>query len=358
MPAERTTTTIRVRRLARAGGGGSIAAWATGAAGVALAAGVVWIIVAAVRPLPAPVIAAPKAPPIITTPRGLGQTLAQRDALLDRLASAGNTFAPDHQPWPVETANANADASTDSATEKTPPAAPIARVTPPNINHTGAQASYDAIPVAQAPPPAITRDLKNLRLRGVYKSARGPVALISDIKTQKNRKESHAHRIGETFGAAEWTVVAIDNTGQRVILSRAGVNVELRMYDLGENVARVAARPAPVRQPPKPAVVVYTRTPAQVRADLAAAGLSQADIDELMTLAQEAPIPAVAASPGRAPTASALHAAPQTPAAMADLLKMMSSGQKPSGRAFIPAQLQRKHAEKKRAGDSKRPPNH
>ena len=77
----------------------------------------------------------------------------------------------------------------------------------------------------------------------------------------------------------------------------------------------------PPRTPP---VVVHTRTPDQIRADLAAAGVSAAEIEELLALAEaEPPEEVVAEAPAKDPE----PAIPDAPPAMVELLKMMSSNE-------------------------------
>lgn len=325
--------------LSRVGGAGAALRAATVGAAFALLGAVVWVSVAALRPMPEPEIAEPPAPATIAAPALASATLESRDRLLGALASAGNIFAPDRLPWPAPKQEA---ASGDTAEAAPDSSSPTAAATPASapVKIGGGAASapaYDSIPVSAAPPPAIERDLKKLRLRGVYRDGGSRVALITGAGTPPNSARAQPRRVGETFGEESWTVVAIDDARPRVILSRAGVNVELAMRDLGDAIARTSSRPA-VAQPAPPPVVVHTRTVEQARAELLAAGVDPALVEETLSLSADIAI-AGAPEPARAPT---IESIPRASEEMMELLKMMSAGSGAPTTRVVPPQFRGK----------------
>ena len=324
--AQRGNSVDRIS-LAQAGRGRAPSAWATIAAAAALASGAVWLGVAVVRPMPAtPTARAATSPERRPTPIAESPRAVERAALLARLDEMGNIFAPDRAPWPDSAIADAADEPTHEVSDA-PVRPPIAPATPTG---SAGPPAYDQIEVAQTPPPAVDREMKSLHLRGIFRTPRGAAAMIQDAADTTSRGRALLLRRGQSFRNGDWRVVAIDAEGKRVILSRAGVNVELSLYDIPAGAARVAQAQAPVVQPAPPSVVVQTRTPEQARADLLAAGISAADVDEILRLAQEAPAnPAIAATPE--PSAPVLKSAPGVSDDMRALLKMMAEGVSPTG---------------------------
>ena len=334
--------------LTRAGGADAALRVATVAGALALLGATVWVSVAALRPLPEPDIAEPPAPAAIAAPAYSPATVETRDRLLGSLADAGNIFAPDRMPWPAPTNNIASSDAPDAASETS---SPTSATRPESVSAmTGAVSTapaYDSIPVTAAPPTAIERDLKKLRLRGVYRDGSARVALITGAGATPNTNRAYPRRVGETFGEESWTVVAIDDTQPRVILSRAGVNVELAMRDLGDAIAGGSSRPA-AAQPAPPAVVVHTRTIEQARADLLAAGLDPALVEDTLALSADAAI-SDAAEPARVPFIDTI---PRASEEMMELLKMMSAGSGAPAERVVPSQFRNRDKQDKKPDKS------
>ena len=322
--------------LQRAGQTGAAASdWAMRLGAGALLVGAAVAAWSAFRPLPSPSVESHA--PVIHVPNefGLDVDLDQRERILADAADAGNIFAPDREAWSRDVAQATEENAPASVDEPQTPriedrATRMARLAAEaNAGGPSAVTAFDSIPIDTSPPVEIRTDLRDLRLRGVYRSSRGPVALIGSVR-EKNKNSAEARRVGEVFGDEEWGVIAIDDVGKRVILSRSGVNVKLSMYELPEGAARVVSATgsaAPAQRPPNPPVVVMSRTPAQLRQELADAGLSAAEIDELMQLAEIENGAPVAATPTPQPT---IGGAPETPPGLTELLKMMSTNESPT----------------------------
>jgi|GEM_PF-2859509 len=355
-PQPTPTDLLDARRLKLAGAETfDPAQWAMRLGALALLAGVVWAGFSALRPLSAPTLADPISPPSITPSLNRFATLETREDQLAQLKVFGNIFSPDRKEWDIALADNDAAQSKDAAPADSASASASTDATTRSIASASSPTSagpprYEDIPVEKKPPVAIWKDLHDLRLRGVYRTDRGPIALIGNIR-QKERSRSHARHVGEYFEDedGDWTVLAIDDVNKRVILNRAGMNVELTMFPPIEGVMSVASSQdtPPVVRPPNPSVVVHTRTADQLRAELAQAGVSAADIEELLQQAQSPPTspsanqtPSVAkkTTPKQSPKAieTALKSAPALSPAMADLLKMMSSGSAPMKPVVLP----------------------
>lgn len=319
-------------RLQPAGVGKFRAAlWTTRLTMVALALSAGWMLLSALRPLPSPDEDALLAPPVLPTEADIELTLDQREAILDQLASNGNIFAPDRKPWKISTASRRNGSS--SAAGNSPDTVDAQIATAPSATNptaVGANAvRYEDIPVEKKPAIGVSKELKDLQLRGVYRIDGVSVAMIGAVH-QANRAHAEPRRVGDTFGKVSWKVVAIDDLGKRVILSLANVNVELRMYDDDNILAQVGARDRPSAVLPRnPSVVVHTRTLEQIRSDLVQAGLSNAEIDAVMSLSAN---PALAAQPTLTP-AQVNQSLGSAPPGIAELLKMMASDTAPGGSA-------------------------
>ncbi len=315
------------------------ALWSTRLTMAALALSAGWLFFSALRPLPNPEAVATPTPPALPTEADQEPTLAQREALLGRLAASGNIFAPDHKPWKTATASRTGGASS-SAKEDSPGAKPaIASSAAVSAALAGRPVRYDDIQIEKKPAIGVSKELKNLRLRGVYRYEGIPVAMIGSIH-QTNRSGAQPRRVGDTFGKASWKVVAIDDIGKRVILNLASVNVELRMYNNENVVAEVGTRGRPAAVLPRnPSVVVHTQTSEQIRQDLARAGLSNAEIDALLALSAATPAIASAPKPVK-PRAQVSPSLGSAPPGIGELLKMMISDTAPSGIAPTLPQVQ------------------
>lgn len=311
--------------------------WATRLSCAALVGAGAWMLLSLLRPLPTASAPPPLSPPTIPTPQTASMDLAAREALLSRLHNQGNIFAPDRQPWPLK------DSATASSPGEIATAHPVASASAPSAKpapKSTAPPRYEDIEIVEKPPVGIEKDLKDLRLRGVYRTEAGAVALIGTIR-QKNAFQTFPRRIGDSFDDGNWTVVAIDEVGMRVILSRIGVNVELKMFGpLEGSAAVVKAKPAVIPgRMPNPSVVVYTKTPEQLRAELMEAGFLQEEIAELVRLMEEAEpdAPAAVAQSKSAPARGIpLDSTPPIQPELAELLRMMSSGVGPSSPAIAP----------------------
>ncbi len=332
MQRESINSTLPAARLRRAGVTGADAStWAMRAGAAALLFGVAVASWAMLRPLPSPKLDESTA--VTRIPRNAAPlvSLADRESLLADVAGAGNIFAPDREPWRQAVAQRPGTSSEtdpeDTASSEDDPATVAANLAAANAK-PGAATSltpFDAIPITESPPVAIQKDLKDLRLRGVYRTKSGPVALIGNVKDQ-NKNGAKPRRVGETFGEEEWAVLAIDDIGKRVILSRADLNVQLAMYTLAAEAAQVTTQANGSAIPVlKPSVIVMSMTPEQLRRELTEAGVSPAEIEELLALAAQEDAPVVAAATEDA----APEAIPAAPDGLAELLKMMSTNSGP-----------------------------
>ncbi|MFG0275111.1 MAG: hypothetical protein ACF8QF_08640, partial [Phycisphaerales bacterium] len=301
MPTAHDSSPGAPRRLPRARlapvggrGGAGVAAWI---AGVALALGACWLAFSALRPLTtgseasADELGPPRAPILAT------RDIDARQRNLDALADGANLFAPDRLAWPVVVAA--------PAPEDDEPEIELATTEQPRIiadaspeSPTGLEA-IDAIPISDDPPASIRQRMNALTLMGVYGVGDRYTATIRDSTIPKQDGQTRDYRAGDTVGTEQWELLAVDPRTDRVILHRAGHNLELRMYP-------AIAMAAPTEQTAAP---VEAATPEGVRRDLEAAGVDNADIEEFLRLAQSEE-----SLEGETPSADAQAQAPAAPA--------------------------------------------
>jgi len=313
-------------RLAPVGGRGlaGVVAWG---AGCALVAGAGWLAWTALRPLDldAPAgadISAPAVPPPLPA-----RTLEARQRELDALAAAANLFAPNRAVWPAF-ANETEDDPDDAEMQ-------IASADVAGEPDAGAASPGDpvaSIPVEPEPPPAVAQRLKALTLMGIYGADDRLTAVIRDSTFSKVEGQTRHHRAGDIVGKEQWELLGVDADRDRVILRRAGVNVELRMYPETLATAAAADDAPPVSAAP---------TPEDVRRDLEAAGVPADDIEELLRLAQsddplegDPPVQADASDGANADRSSS-PGSPAMPAELSALLRSMARPTTPEGERGI-----------------------
>jgi len=350
-PTDRVETTASERlpraRLAPAGPPGfSPVRWAGRAAGLALLLALAWWTWSWRQPLPEPQINAPDPPPsaeIALFPEP--PSIEQRDQLLASLLEQGNLFAPDRQPWKrdrlaeADQTETNKPQSENSQADQTESDSPPTEDAPALAGKPGEPIDIDRIAITpkEKTSVAIRQEMEHLRLRGVYRTDAGPAALISD-RRGKHRDRSHIYRPGEAFDEGRWRVLAIDIEQGRVILQRAGVNVQLQMHETLQG-ATVASASSGGNETRKPTPRVVQATPEDIRRELLEAGVEQSEIEALLQLAQrDSETTQSANKPDQAKKTArdALTDAasiPQAPEGFAELLKMMASGAGPGGEA-------------------------
>ncbi|MEC9372625.1 MAG: hypothetical protein VYC34_02230, partial [Planctomycetota bacterium] len=268
----------------------------------ALGLGAMWLGYSVVRPLPpvdssAGEFAAWRAPALDD-----GESLDLREQRL-AVVGADNLFNPERSFWtadvkPADGSGAIASGAAAEAVdgESASPRRPLAGPATAPDDGDG----YDDIVVARGNqlPPVLSKELKELRLRGVYRGSDGPVAMIGHV-SEAARLASEPRRVGDTFDDGAWQLIAIDERGSRVILRRNDeVNVELRLFEdrIADATSRQAAPAAgeegassgeAVSSAPQP-------TPADKLAEVrrmleSVEGIPAADVDEVLRLAQEDP---------------------------------------------------------------------
>jgi hypothetical protein len=317
-------------RTARPGRPASgMAVWAGRAPAIALLCGIALVAGAVVAPLAHPPVPDPITPP--QAPRiTLGRmSVADRERALASL-TARNLFSVDGRFWTApEPTIADEQAGSDGVPGPAggaPVALPVGA--PPLVLTNAAEM-----------PPDIKAAFENLRLIGVRSGSAGvPVALIA-LVTNLTAIREHAvgsEFIDEKFAQAAWRIVGIDTARDRVELERAGKRVSLALYP---------AEPIPVPRAPEatapdgaPAtgVAVVSATPDQVARELREAGVTDAEIAELLRLMKEDPA-AFAAAQAASADAKAAEKADEPEGLGAVLELMRSASEKKKGDAPPPA---------------------
>jgi len=254
--------------------------------------------------------------------------VAARRQLLAALAEGGNVFAPDRKPWPLPRTEPEEAPAVTLGAEPPPP---------PPVRDEGGRLALEAIPltpISNKLPPALYNQARSMKLEVLFGQQR-PSRDQPDLGAVV-RVGGAAQLVREggelTVEDGAWRVLAIDPGKSRLILSRDGYNVELALpRPTAVETAVAAAQPLGARAP-----VVVERSLEQARSELRAAGLAEWEIEAALRLAQrldaQAKQPAagakgqVAATPGSAPKVTA-------PPALAELLKLMATGQAPAGAA-------------------------
>jgi len=274
----REPTPIAPERCTPAGLAGADAMdWLRRAGLALLAVSAIWFLFVVFRPMP--VGQASRAPEIpgIRTIGSAAASIEQRQDRLAALNHGGNIFASDRRNWPVESKIAAAvedaaETNNGRSVTSTPTTVPA-----------GA-ADIDSIKLAADAPTAIKKRLEQLRLRGVYVANGQRAAMIG----QKANQRSESYRVGDSFGDGEWRLVAIDETRDRVILSRSGLNFELALYDTGTEPDAEPRASINATNTPGEVEVGFTSLD-RVATELRDAGLPREQINELITLAQRQP---------------------------------------------------------------------
>ena len=304
-----------------------------------------------VRPIPhpapglepvQPTIAAVDPPGVLTS----AQSMADRRDTLAALADAGNIFAPDRKPWPTS-ATAAGDSEKNQTTTVILGGGASASQPPPERDDSGRLDLSQVIltPVTNKLPPALFREASAMRVEIIFgavmptpeQSQLGAVVRVGKI-AQVVREGGTITTEGDG-----WFVFAIDPYSDRVIVSRDGYNVELRLHDAinAPLIAGVstAQRPSPLLGVQAHRIAVANVTADQVRAELTAAGLAPWEIDTVLRLAQREDEPKKTddiANVARKESASKTDgearpagSPPAVPTDIAALLKMMATGHAP-----------------------------
>lgn len=297
----------------------------------ALATAVVMILALALRPLPRPPVAG--VPAIGTPPAAVTahDSIAGREERLSGLTAAGNVFAPDRQPWAIETLTPGAPALAEASPE---PPAPVTSVPPP-FTTSGGSVNLAEVVLTELPTAAAKKSRDALTLRGLFVSGSRRIAMIQGGESRR-REAVELYEEGEVFSLDTWRLVHIDPDRDRVIIEHLGQGdiLELALYD-GSAVPLAAV---PTDDSPR----VLPATEDQARQDLLSAGVSGEDVDAVFDLlsaiargedpepwppsepaADAPPRPAVAAAPEAAPRERQPGEPPSMPEGMAELLKSM-----------------------------------
>jgi len=271
-------------RLAPAGRAGADAyAWAGRIAAVAAALALVWFIFAMVRPLPQPGAAEAVRVPRAPAAPDHSRSIDARERRLEALASA-NYFSHEREFWTPDAPAqvAEAELLERAAQEQAAEAERLAasrRVIDPNK-----PVAFDSIPVADraSVPVSLLQRVQEVQLRGVYRGESDAVAMIDLMTEREPRNRMRRLRVGQRFDDDNWRLIAIDDATDRVILSRAGHNFMISLYDSpfgrGESLARSDAE---VEQGQGDGA----KSEEEVRAELADAGLETSEIDSLLAMA-------------------------------------------------------------------------
>ena len=293
--------------------------WALRAGLALLGLSALWLVLAVVRPLPGGAAQPPPPIPSIAAIHHATAPISQRQSRLASLDSGGNIFASDRRNWPVHIASAPAPGDE--------PGPPGGRKAPQTPSMSAASAGdIDSIELTDNASAAVKKRLDQLKLRGVYVANGVAAAMIG----QKTNPGSESYRVGDTLDDGEWSLIAIDDLRDRVILSRSGQNFELNLYDT-PSFAR--ANPGPrsainATNAPGDVEIDFTSLD-KVASELREAGLPRDQINELITLAQEqtaadADTERKAGDAPADPTPAAL--VPAMPPGMVQLFKAMAEG--------------------------------
>jgi len=223
-------------RLTPVGGRGAVgvAAWIAGA-GAALSGA--WLLYNALRPFDGAGASDARtveiAPPIAPSQRDL----EARQRELDALIAAANLFDPDRRRWPEPANTAQTDPAEDdqerlitSAPDDAGAAQPAQASAPAASNAAAGDDPAASIPITESPPASLTQRLKALTLVAIYGADGRYTAVIRDSTLPVAQGQTRHHRPGDIVGAEQWELLAVDPRRDRVILRRAGANLELRMY--------------------------------------------------------------------------------------------------------------------------------
>lgn len=329
-------------RLIPVGGRGAVgvAAWIAGA-GAALSGA--WLLYNALRPFDGAGAPEARTVEIAPLPAPSERDLEARQRELNTLIAAANLFDPDRRRWPEPANAAQTDAPDDdqervitSAPDEPGAAQQASAGAPPSSSGAAGDDPTASIPITESPPAALTQRLKALTLVAIYGADGRYTAVIRDSTLPAAEGQTRHHRPGDTVGAEQWELLAVDPRRDRVILRRAGANLELRMYP-----ETVALAPPEDPQDPKPtgaSPAQETLTPDEVRRGLADAGVPEKDIAELLRLAlsdepldadpdagADAPLAAGEQRPAASPAPSGdADAGPTMPAELSALLRAMA----------------------------------
>ncbi|TVQ31712.1 MAG: hypothetical protein EA376_08595 [Phycisphaeraceae bacterium] len=276
LPASRSTP------AGRAGADGY--AWAGRLAAAALAMALLWFIYAVVRPLPSPPAAEAQRVPRAPVAPERTQPIDVRENRLDALVSA-NYFNHEREFWAPDAgeteALAEAQRLEQAAEEQAAEAERLAsrqRTIDPNE-----PMAFDSIPITDrsSAPVSLLQRVQEVQLRGVYRGEGDPVAMIDLMTEREPRNRMRRLRIGQRFDEDNWRLIAIDDVTDRIILSRAGYNFMISLYDspFGRDGSLAQASDA-AHEAESPG-----KSEEEVRSELADAGLEQSEIDNLLALA-------------------------------------------------------------------------
>jgi len=304
-----------------------------GAAALLLAAGV-WLVIAAVAPLPqapapnmprVPEVAAPAAP---TTP------IEQRRELVARL-TVDNPFAAGRRFWDANPAPAQV--------AQAEPQPPVPAPAPTGVERAAAGPGSFMVTRREALPDDVRKALEGIELKQIHTDRTGALVARIGFVHSPQRDITARLRVGDEFKddanpQANWAIAAIDDARKRVILRRSSHNVVLPLFPSSLASAEVEPEPAaaaPGTEPaPRPEPTIATRTRDEIIQELRAANISEDEIARLIALVDQPPVstPAEpAAVVGRPPdqpadpAAAAADAGQAAPQGIEGILRMMTS---------------------------------
>lgn len=306
-----------------------------GAMALLLAAGV-WLVVAAIAPLPR--AAAPNLPrvPEVSAPPARAAPIDQRRELVARL-TADNPFAAGRRFWGANPA--------PSQVAEAEPQPPVPAPPPAGVERAAAGPGSFMVTRRDALPDDVRKALEGIELKQIHTDrAGGLVARIGFVHSPQ-RDITARLRVGDEFKddanpQAMWTVQAIDDARKRVILRRSSHNIVIPLFAGSLASAEVepeptAAASAPGAEPaPRPEPTIATRTRDEIIQELRAANISEDEIARLAALIDQPP-DATPAEPvavvGRPPdqpadaAAAAADAGQSAPQGIEGILRMMTS---------------------------------
>ncbi len=308
-----------------------------GALALLLAAGV-WLVVAALAPLPD--TTPPNLPPVpeVSAPPARTAPIDQRRELVARL-TADNPFAAGRRFWDANPAPAQV------ATAETPP--PVPATPPSGVERAAAGPGSFMVTRREALPDDVRKALEGIELKQIHTDRDGALVARIGFVHSPQRETTLRFRVGDEFKddanpQAQWTVQAIDDARKRVILRRSSHSVVLPLFatSLASAEAELepaSAAPAPglgQTPAPRPEPTIVTRTRDEIITELRAANVSEEEIARLIALVDQPPVAApgeAGAVVGRPPdqpadaATAAAEAGQAAPQGIEGILRMMTS---------------------------------
>jgi hypothetical protein len=250
-------------------------------------------------------------------------TVADRERALASL-TAKNPFSADGRFWaapPGDIADGDGAPDGDAPGGSGPGGAPA---NPANLPVPAVLANAAEMPADIRPA------FENLRLIGVRSGADAePIAIIALVSNLQVVRE---HAVGsefvdDKFAQTSWRIVGIDIARDRVVLERSGKRVSLALYPAEPIPVAAAPEAAAPEASAATAPQVVGATPDEVARELREAGITDAEIAELMRLMEQDPA-AFAAARAAADTRAGKKDEPEGLGAVLELMRSATEKKK------------------------------